>query len=286
VVAAPDGRVVVSTDVLVDGVHFRTDWSAPDDIGHRAAAASLADIAAMGAVCTSLVVGLAAPADLPLAFTLRLADGLRDEAALVGASIVGGDVVRSDVLTIAVTALGDLAGRSPVTRAGARPGDVVAICSRLGWAEAGLTVLRRGFGSPRALVAAHRRPEPPYASALAAAEAGATSMIDVSDGLIADLRHVAQASSVLIAVDSRRSAALAPDAPLVEVASAFGADPRQWVLGGGDDHAFVATFPPDSVLPAGFSVIGEVVVAQDQPDVLVDGSPWTGGSGHEHFGRG
>jgi thiamine-monophosphate kinase len=283
VVAAPDGRVVVSTDVLVDGVHFRTDWSAPDDIGHRAAAASLADIAAMGAVCTSLVVGLAAPADLALAFTLRLADGLRDEAALVEASIVGGDVVRSEVLTVAVTALGDLRGRAPVTRAGAHPGDVVAVCGRLGWAEAGLTVLRRGFGSPRALVAAHRRPEPPYASALAAAEAGATSMIDVSDGLVADLRHVASASSVLITVDST---ALAPDAPLVEVASAFGADALQWVLGGGDDHAFAATFPPDSVLPEGFRVIGAVAAADEEPDVLVDGSPWTAGSGHEHFGRG
>jgi thiamine-monophosphate kinase len=281
VVLAPDGRVVVSTDVLVDGVHFRQDWSAPDDIGHRAAAASLADIAAMGATCTSLVVGLAAPADLPLAFTLRLADGLRDEAALVGASLVGGDVVRSDLLTIAVTALGDLCGREPVTRAGAQPGDVVAVCGRLGWAEAGLTVLRRGFGSPRALVAAHRRPQPPYAAAVAAAVAGATSMIDISDGLVADLRHVAVASSVQIDLDT---ATLTPDAALVELASAFGADPLQWVLSGGEDHAFVATFSAGSSLPQGFRTIGAVRAADQEPDVLVDGSVWTGSSGHEHFG--
>jgi thiamine-monophosphate kinase len=283
VVAAPDGRVVVSTDVLVDGVHFRQDWSAPDDIGHRAAAASLADVAAMGAACTALVVGLAAPADLPLAFTLRLADGLRDEATLVGASLVGGDVVRSDLLTIAVTALGDLGGRDPVTRSGARPGDVVAVCGRLGWAQAGLTVLRRGFGSPRALVAAHRRPEPPYSAAVDAAMGGATSMIDISDGLVADLRHVAAASTVRIALNT---AALGPDAPLVEIASAFGADPLEWVLGGGDDHAFVATFPQRSPLPDGFRVIGAVHAAQDSPDVIVDGAPWTGSSGHVHFGPG
>jgi thiamine-monophosphate kinase len=135
VVAAPDSRAVISTDVLVDGIHFRRDWSEPDDIGHRAAAASLADVAAMGARPTALVVGLSTPPDLPLAFVLRLADGLRDEALLVGATVVGGDVVRSPTLSICVTALGDLEGRSPVTRAGAQPGDVVAVCGRLGWAQ-------------------------------------------------------------------------------------------------------------------------------------------------------
>ena len=280
VVAAPDARVVVTTDVLVDGVHFRRDWSAPDDIGHRAAAASLADVAAMGASPTALVVGLATAADLPTSWALRLADGLRDEAALVGASLVGGDVVRSDRLVVSVTALGDLGGLAPVTRAGAKVGDVVALCGRLGWAQAGLTVLRRGFGSPRAVVAAHRRPEPPYEAGPRAAAAGATAMVDVSDGLVADLGHVARASGVQITLEL---ASLTPDGPLLEVASAFGMAALDWVLTGGDDHALAATFPRGVDLPDGFRAIGVVDKADGEPTVVVPGQAVSGTGGHRHF---
>jgi len=127
VVRAVDGNVVVTTDLLVEGVHFRMDWSEARDVGHKAAAQNLADIAAMGARATALVVGLATPATLPQAWAFGLADGLGSEAARVGAAVVGGDVVSSDRLTIAVTALGTLDGRRPVTRAGAQPGDVVAV---------------------------------------------------------------------------------------------------------------------------------------------------------------
>ena len=280
VVAAPDARVVVTTDVLVDGVHFRRDWSALDDIGHRAAAASLADVAAMGASPTALVVGLATAADLPTSWALRLADGLRDEAALVGASLVGGDVVRSDRLVVSVTALGDLGGLAPVTRAGAKVGDVVALCGRLGWAQAGLTVLRRGFGSPRAVVAAHRRPEPPYEAGPRAAAAGATAMVDVSDGLVADLGHVARASGVQITLEL---ASLTPDGPLLEVASAFGMAALDWVLTGGDDHALAATFPRGVDLPNGFRAIGVVDKADGEPTVVVPGQAVSGTGGHRHF---
>ncbi len=132
VVTAPDGRVVASTDVLVDGRHFRRDWSSATDIGHRAAAANLADIVAMGATPTALLVCLCCPPDLDAGWTEQLADGLSAEAALVGAAVVGGDVSASPTLTIAVTALGDLAGGRPVLRSGARTGDVVAVAGRLG----------------------------------------------------------------------------------------------------------------------------------------------------------
>ncbi|HET8971469.1 MAG TPA: AIR synthase related protein, partial [Candidatus Nanopelagicales bacterium] len=162
VVLTPDGRVAASTDLLVEGRHFRRDWSGAADIGHKAAAQNLADIAAIGARPTSLLVGLGAPPDLPVDWALELADGLAQECALVEASVVGGDVVRSDRVVLAVTALGDLAGWDPVLRSGARPGDLVCLAGRLGWAAAGLAVLSRGFRSPRALVEAHRRPEPPY----------------------------------------------------------------------------------------------------------------------------
>ena len=288
VVSAPDGRVVVSVDLLVDTVHFRRDWAAPQEIGARAAAASLADVAAMGATPTALVVGLAAPPDLPVAWALRLADGLRDEAARVGASVVGGDVAASTQLMVSVTALGDLGGRPPVTRSGAEAGDQVAIAGRLGWAAAGLAVLRRGFGSPRALVDAYRRPQPPYEAGVAAALAGATSMIDTSDGLVADLGHVATASGVGIDLWTERFEVAEP---LTSLAAAYGREVWPWVLEGGDDHALAATFPPGATLPEGFSVIGEVVALAAGGDrsrdragwVHVDGEPWPGTGGHEHY---
>jgi thiamine-monophosphate kinase len=279
-VAAGDGRVVVSTDVLVEGRHFRRDWSTAGDVGHRAAAASLADIAAMGAVPTALVVGLCVPPDLEVSWAEELADGLADEAAEVGAGVAGGDISASPTLTIAVTVLGDLQGRAPVTRAGARPGNVVAVAGRLGYAAAGYTVLCRGFRSPKVLVDAHRRPKVPYAAGPAAAELGATAMIDVSDGLLADLGHIAAASQV--AIDLRRDAfAVAPQ--MRDAAAALGVDPYAWLLTGGDDHALAATFPADEVLPAGWLIVGQVVDSS-VPEVTVDGRTFGDGpGGWDHF---
>ncbi len=276
VVAAPDGRVVATTDVLVEGVHFRLDWSTPEQVGRKAAAANLADIAAMGAVPTALLVGLATPPEMPVATLTGLADGLWAEAGGVGAGLVGGDVVTSATLTLAVTALGSLEGRSPVTRSGARPGDVVALAGRIGWAAAGLAVLQRGFRSPAAVVAAHRVPEPPYAAGPAAAAAGVTAMIDISDGLLADLGHVAAASGVVI--DVRR---LEVPPKLVEVGAALGIDPMTFLLAGGEDHALAATFPPDATLPTGFAPIGEVRAGDAA--VLVEGKPYDGDPGWTHF---
>jgi thiamine-monophosphate kinase len=277
VVAAPDGRVVATTDVLVEGQHFRRDWSTARDIGARAAAASLADVAAMGAVPTALVVGLAVPADRAVEWVLELADGLGEEAASTGAVVAGGDVVRSEVLTVSVAALGSLEGREPVTRAGARPGDLVAVAGRLGWAAAGLAVLSRGFRSPRVLVDAYRRPVPPYAEGPRAAALGATAMLDVSDGLVGDLGHVAAASGVSIDVSSD---ALHVPAEFVDTARALNADPLHWLLGGGDDHALAASFPPDVELPMAWSVVGRVA---DGEGVTVDGKPWEGQPGWQGF---
>jgi len=285
VVSAPDGRVVATTDVLVETVHFRLDWSTPEQVGRRAAAANLADVAAMGAVPTALLVGLACPAATPVATLTGLADGLWAEAGVVGAGVVGGDVASSAQLMVSVTALGSLQGRAPVTRGGARPGDLVALRGRVGWAAAGLAVLQRGFRSPAAVVNAHRVPEPPYAAGPEAAEAGATAMIDVSDGLLADLGHVAHASGVRIDV---RSATLEVPARLRDVGAALGADPRHWLLTGGDDHALAATFPPDALLPFGWIRIGVVRPAEGDADpaVLVDGRPYEGGpGGWDHFTR-
>ena len=277
VLATVDGRVVVTTDLLVENRHFRRDWSSADDIGHKAAAQNLADVAAMGAVPTGLVVGLGAPADLPAAWALGFADGLREECEPLGMSVVGGDVVRSDVVVVAMTALGDLQGRAPVTRAGARPGEVVAVCGRLGWAEAGFRVLSRGFRSPRVLVEAHRRPAVPYRAGPQAAELGATAMCDVSDGLLADVGHVAQASGVALDIDS---GAFDVPAPIRDAAAAIGAKPLDWILTGGDDNALAATFPAGVPLPEPWRVVGRVSAGEG---VTVDGEPYDGDPGHAHF---
>jgi thiamine-monophosphate kinase len=278
VVRAPRGHVVVSTDVLVEHRHFRRDWADAVDVGRRAAAANLSDVNAMGGTATSLTVGLAAPPDLPVQWALELADGIAEEAGKVGASLVGGDLARAREVVVAVTVLG-ACEVAPVLRSGARPGDVLAIAGRQGWAAAGLAVLARGFRSPRALVEAYRRPEPPYDAGPAAARSGATAMIDVSDGLLADVGHLAAASGVAVDV-SRGAFELAE--PMRAVGSALGVDPMQFVLGGGDDHAIVATFPAGTPLPEGFHAIGSVT---DGAGVTVDGAEYDGPTGHDHFRR-
>jgi thiamine-monophosphate kinase len=282
VVTVPDGRMVITVDLLVEGRHFRQDWSSAYEVGRKAAAQNLADIAAMGARPTSMVVGLGAPADLPLEWATELSSGLVDESEPLGVSIVGGDTVQSDKIVISVTAFGSLDGRAPVLRSGARPGDEVALIGRLGWAEAGFAVLTRGFRSPRSVVDAHRRPQPPYAEGPRAAIAGASSMCDVSDGLLADLGHIAAASEVVIDV---RAAALALPEPLQAVAAATGRDALSFVLTGGDDNALVATFESADV-PEGWTVIGSVAEGnEDRPvgTVTVDGELYSGDGGHAHF---
>ena len=280
VLRTPRGHVVVSTDVLVEGRHFRREWADARSIGRKAAAANLSDVNAMGGRAHSLTVGLAAPADLPAQWLSELADGIAEEAALVGASVVGGDLTTASEVVVALTVLGTC-DQAPVLRGGARPGDVVALAGRQGWAAAGLAVLTRGFRSPRALVEAFQRPEPPYEAGAAAAVAGATAMIDVSDGLLADLGHVARASGV--ALDVRRDAfALAE--PMRAVGAALGVDPLRFVLGGGEDHAIAATFAADAALPEGFTVIGSVAEPGEAgPVVTVDGAAYDGPTGWTHF---
>ncbi len=221
----------------------------------------------MGARPSALLVGFGAPPETSLDWTDALCDGLRDECDEVGASVAGGDIVRAESVMLAVTALGDLDGPA-VTRSGARPGDVVAVCGRLGHAAAGVELLSRGLWEPAAMIDAHRRPRPPYAAALGASGLGATSMIDISDGLVQDLGHIAAASGVLIRLDG----AAVPGPPVP--------DARRLALTGGEDHAFAATFPQDTALPGEWRVIGEAV--EGTGGVLVDGLPY-GAGGWDHF---
>ncbi|MPZ60110.1 MAG: thiamine-phosphate kinase [Propionibacteriales bacterium] len=276
VVKMAGGRCVVSTDLLLEGRHFRRDWSSAEDVGHKAAAANLSDINAMGGRGTSMVIGLGVPGSTPLEWVRDLARGFADETAEVGASVLGGDVSAADSVVLSVTVLGACEGE-PVLRSGARPGDVVAVCGRLGWAAAGFHVLGRGFRSPRVVVEAHRRPEVPYDAGPEAASLGATALIDVSDGLLADLGHVARASGVGVDV---RSDAFGLDEPLQAVGAALGVDPLAFVLTGGDDYALAATFAPDVRLPDRWRVVGAVGEGEG---VTVDGEEYAESTGHQHF---
>jgi thiamine-monophosphate kinase len=278
VLTAPDARVVATMDLLVEGRHFRRDWSAAFDIGCKAAAQNLADIAAMGAAPTALLVGFASPGELSADWARDLVRGLAEESARAGASVAGGDVSSADTIMIAVTALGDLAGRDPVTRGGAQAGDLLAVAGRTGRAEAGLALLQAGRAEPAALLAAHQRPQPPYDAGPEAALLGATSMIDISDGLVQDLGHVAAASAVRIDIDTTR---LADDPELSAAAAALGgADWLGWALSGGEDHALAATFPAGTRLPGRWAVIGAVSAGSG---VFVDGESPAAYGGWDHF---
>lgn len=283
VIASPDGRVVMTTDLMVHGPDFRLAWSSPEELGWKAAATNLSDVAAMGAGPTALVVALAAPAGTPVALLEGIADGLREACAALapGCGVVGGDLSVSSTLTIAVTAIGDLEGRPPVLRSGARPGDVVAVSGPLGEAAGGLALLfERGTdaaGEPSAqaaarlreeapaLLAAQLAPRPPIADGVAAALAGATAMLDLSDGLAKDARRVARASAVSIDLDS----------------AAVGG---RLALDGGEDHSLFATFPADATLPGGFRPLGRVVGAGPEgPQLLVDARPYEVDSGWDPY---
>ena len=277
VVSAGDGRAVVSTDMLVQDRHFRLDWSTPRDVGRKAIAQNAADIEAMGARPTAFVVSFGAPGDTPAGRVDALVDGMWDEAQRVGAGIAGGDLVSCPQWVVSVTVLGDLRGHAPVLRSGAQAGAVIAVAGDLGRSAAGLYLWHRRIEGFDELRRRQLVPEPPYGQGAAAAAAGAQAMIDVSDGLVADLRHLAAASAV--GLDLSAAALAADHDALAAAAAAVDADAWAWVLGGGEDHALVACFA-DSV-PAGWRVIGRVV---DGPArVLVDGAKWSGYAGWESF---
>lgn len=277
-VAVPDGRAVVATDMLVQDRHFRLDWSSPHDVGRKAIAQNAADIEAMGARVSAFVVAFGAPVDTPSGRVAELFDGLWAEAGRLGAGIAGGDMVAAGQWVVSVTVFGDLDGRVPVTRAGAAADARVAVTGALGPSAAGYALLRSGHRSYPELRRRHLVPEPPYGQGREAARAGAGAMIDVSDGLLADLGHMARASGV--AIDLHATALRGDVDAVAAAAGRVGADPWQWVLAGGEDHALVASFP--GRVPPGWRVIGRV--ATGEPAVTVDGSPPAGYTGWESFG--
>jgi thiamine-monophosphate kinase len=276
VISAPDGRFTVTTDTLIEGHDFKLDWSTGYDLGWKAVASNLADVAAMGAVPTALVVALSVPGTTPVSWLEHFADGLKAACTALasGCGVVGGDLAASNQVMISVAAHGSLEGREPILRSGAQVGDIVAVAGTLGRAAAGLALLESGnrdaISAYDDLVDIQRRPNPPIQAGVAAANAGATAMLDLSDGLARDAARIAKASSVTIQIDPMHLQGF--EAVLEESARAIEANPSDWVIGGGEDHSLLATFPAGATLPRAFKPIG-VVLPQGPAPVMLGAQP-------------
>ena len=272
-----DGDLVVSSDVLVENRHFRKEWSTALDVGYRAAMQNLADIDAMAATPIAIQVTLAAPASTEVAWVLDLADGLREACEPFGVGVVGGDLAGANHISLSVTVMGDTCGRRIVRRDGAKVGDILAVSGPLGASVAGYHQLENMLDIDGPTIDLFLRPRPTIGAGIHAADAGATAMMDISDGLVTDVMRIARASGIGVDIDSSR----VPIHPGVEkVALAVVGDAIEWAITGGEDHHLVATFPARTMLPKDWVQVGETTAAHD--GVMVDGkvpSAW----GWDHF---
>ena len=275
VVAATDS-FLVSTDTLVENHDFKLEWSSAFDLGFKSVASNLADIAAMGGKPTVLVVAMVVPKTTKISWLEEFADGLQAACDQLspGSAVVGGDLASGDQVVISVTVHGKLDGLTPVLRSGAKVGDLVAVCGPLGKAACGLALLESGnqdlIRSYDDWVFAQTRPSPPIDQGVVANQAGASAMLDVSDGLIRDLGRIARSSNISIEID--RSELAVFEAMLDLPAQGLGVETFWWVLQGGEDHSLLATFPASATLPRSFKAIGKVV-AKAEHEVLLDGQP-------------
>lgn len=281
-------RVVVTADALVEGVHFRLDWSTASDIGFKSVSVNVSDLAAMGAVPRWLLLVLCTPASIGEDVLESLYGGVIEACALYGTELIGGDTVRSSQLVLSVTAIGEIVG-DPLRRSGAKVGDDLAVTGTLGRAAAGVNLLSSGDSKgviPEDAVAcidAHRRPVARAREGSRLKAAGAHAAIDISDGLASDAHRMAEASGVGIEIDAQRLP-IAPEA--LSVAGDRGWDVRQMVLGGGEDLELLVALPPgDSQARApGLLDIGRVV---ESGLWLVDGDERAelDPMGYDHFRR-
>lgn len=314
VLACPGAAVVATTDSMVRGTDWRDDWSSGHDVGVKLTVSNIADLAAMGATPTGLLVSLMADPAVPLSWVVQVSEGIGRVAREVGAAVLGGDLSSAPpgVVVLSMTALGDLAGREPVLRSGARPGDVVAVCGTLGHSGAGLELYAdeaSGRASVRpdhhdldrpalaqaraALQAAHRAPSTPWRAGPAAAEAGVHALIDISDGLVRDAGRIAMASGVRIDLSADRLRDLVVPGPLGLVVGARRA--LALALSSGEEHSLLGCFDAGTDIAAlpgqRWHVVGAVRQADGDrrddarsTDVLLDGAA-VGDDGWDHFAR-
>jgi thiamine-monophosphate kinase len=248
-------RTVITTDMAVEGVHFRRDWSTPFEIGRKVTAANLADVFAMGAKPTFLVVAVSLTGNEELSWIQDLAKGIVFEAGLGGATVVGGDLAKGESVVVSITALGEV--DKAILRSGANVGDQIYVSNLPGWSRAGLVILEKGLtiesDSAKRAVAAFKAPALNYE--YAAKLDSATSMSDLSDSLVTQAEQMAIASGVNFIIDFDLVRAMPEFADLMKLAEEIEVNIEDLILGGGEDHAFIAT---GKNLPG--LVIGEVAV--------------------------
>jgi thiamine-monophosphate kinase len=270
VIKASPQNSVLATDMAVEGVHFKREWSSLHEIGAKITAANLADIYAMGGDPKYLLVSAGLTSDFGIAEIKALANGIKSEADLVGAAIVGGDISRAEKLVISISVFGVVT--SPITRSGAKAGDSVIISGLPGKSAAGLFQLQSGV-TDSIFISAHKKPVLNYE--LAKKFRNVNAMCDVSDGLLSELNHISSASNVGIELDSKLISAIPG---FKELGEATELEIWDLILAGGEDHVFVATTSSD--VPEGAFVIGKVVTGSG---VSVSGVSKLPATGFRHF---
>ena len=234
-------RTAITTDVAVEGTHFKTEWSSAFDIGRKITAANLADVYAMGGSPRFLVAAVTLTGDETMEWIEELAEGIAHEASSCGAYVVGGDLAKGPCKAIAITAIGqiDLA----ITRSGAQAGDSIYISSLPGWSAAGLAVIDKDLDSDIALHALSEfsAPTVDYSAAVQFANGKATAMCDISDALVIQAEQLASSSGVALHIDQDLITKHPEFGTLKELADSQGIDVWQWILAGGEDHVFLAT---------------------------------------------
>ena len=281
---APNSRTVATTDMLVEGRHFRLDWSSPYQVGLKAITQNYADIEAMGARPIGALMALGAPLDTPVSVVREIAEGIAQRTGEYNTELVGGDVTQAEKITVSVTAIGALGGdRQPLALSAARAGQKVVAHGKIGWSAAGWALLER-FGTQlpdpqlQPLVDFHCAPEIEPGRGVIARATGATAMTDNSDGLVHDLTTIAKRSAVRINIYAE---AIAPDELLKRAGDLLDHDPWDWVLAGGEDHTLLGTTMKDA--PSGFRLIGDVHKSNGTDHLTSDGTPARYNTGWESF---
>ena len=234
-----DAHQVITTDMAIADVHFKTEWSSAFDIGRKITAANIADVLSMGATCDYLVAAVSLTGSEELSWIENLARGMKDEADRAGAAIVGGDIARSTVITIAMTAIGHTS--KPILRSGARVGDGIFLSSLPGWSAAGLELLTKEISLNSSIadkaLSEFSAPSLDYGVDFL----NSTSMADISDSLLIQAQQVADASGVCFDLDTALISQCSEFKELNELAHEINSDIWGWILAGGEDHAFLAT---------------------------------------------
>lgn len=276
VISASNNKLVATLDIAIEDVHFKTLWSSPFQIGAKLTTANLADLFSMGATPKYLLVGAAISEVNNSEVITELAQGIRSVADKFEVSVIGGDLSKSEKMSLSITALGEMT-KDPITRSGASAGDLIYLSALPGLSAAGLAILERGLDRPKYVVQAHLNPKLVAPTKLIEV---ASAMCDISDGLVSDARNIARASKVDLNFDTSALEASPDFKDLGELATELGVDVYDWILSGGEDHFFIATVPEKYADKNLGIQVGKVVAGSGL--ITIDGVQ-TQRAGYQHF---